>query len=97
MDDNLLKYTVKKMTKAEEHYEAYKKAGNKKAIEKIDTFIKELEIHPKTGTGHPEPLANDPLQRWSRRIDKKNRMEYTIEEDIVTVFVISAMGHYGDK
>jgi toxin YoeB len=34
---------------------------------------------------------------WTRRIDKKNRMTYEIENDIVTVSVISAMGHYDDK
>ena len=34
---------------------------------------------------------------WSRRIDKFNRIIYTIEEEIVTVTIISAKGHYGDK
>jgi toxin YoeB len=34
---------------------------------------------------------------WSRRIDDRHRMLYTIEDNIVTVFVISLWGHYGDK
>lgn len=31
------------------------------------------------------------------RIDKFNRLIYTIEENIVTVTIISVKGHYGDK
>jgi hypothetical protein len=30
-------------------------------------------------------------------IDKKNRILYQINNQIVTVFIISAKGHYGDK
>ena len=49
-----------------------------------------------TGTGKPEQLKH--LNNlWSRRLDKKNRMVYTISEEIITVFVISVKGHYGDK
>ena len=31
------------------------------------------------------------------RIAQKDRLIYKVDEDIVTVFVISAMGHYLDK
>jgi toxin YoeB len=34
---------------------------------------------------------------WSRKIDKKNRIIYSVNEEVVTVIVISARGHYGDK
>jgi toxin YoeB len=34
---------------------------------------------------------------WSRRINKASRLIYKIEENIITVFVISLKGHYGDK
>ena len=49
-----------------------------------------------TGTGKPEQLKHL-TNLWSRRIDKKNRILYTIREEIITVFVISLKGHYGDK
>lgn len=32
-----------------------------------------------------------------RRLDKKNRMCYTVSEDVVEVYVVSALGHYGEK
>ncbi|WP_406825367.1 type II toxin-antitoxin system YoeB family toxin [Pedobacter sp. KACC 23697] len=34
---------------------------------------------------------------WSQQINKKDRLVYRIDEEIITVFVISAKGHYGDK
>ena len=34
---------------------------------------------------------------WSRRINKNDRLIYRVEEQIVTVLVVSAMGHYSDK
>ena len=68
-----------------------------KAYKKFLTFLTELEQHPKTGTGHPEPLKGKPEGRWSRRITEKHRLVYRIYEDTVVVLVLSAYGHYGDK
>jgi toxin YoeB len=44
-----------------------------------------------------EQLRGDRKGQWSRHIDKKNRLIYTIADEIVTVEVISARGHYDDK
>ena len=44
-----------------------------------------------------EALKDNLSGFWSRRIDKFNRMVYTIDEEIITVFIISAKGHYGEK
>ena len=43
-----------------------------KLFAKVNSFVKELKEHPKTGTGHPEPLKGQPEGRWSRRISKKH-------------------------
>ena len=74
-----------------------KKNGGKAIIKKIEKLLIELMEHPKIGTGHVEPLKGNRSWEWSRQIDKKNRLIYTINDDIVTVEVISAKGHYGDK
>jgi len=74
-----------------------KKKGEKAAIKKIKKFFLELMEHPKTGTGQVEQLKGNRQDEWSRRIDKKNRLVYTINDEIVTVEIISAKGHYGDK
>ena len=68
-----------------------------KAFQKFQTFLSELVEHPRTGTGHPEPLKGQPENRWSRRISKKHRLIYSIYETEVVVLVISAYGHYADK
>lgn len=68
-----------------------------KAFAKVSRFIQELAEHPKTGTGHPEPLKGLPQGRWSREITKKHRLVYRIFDNEVVVLVISAYGHYGDK
>ena len=73
------------------------KRSEPKAYIKLNTFIEELKLHPKTGTGHPEPLKGKPEGRWSRTITKKHRLVYRIFETQVFVDVLSAYGHYDDK
>ena len=68
-----------------------------KVYQKAIRFIAELAEHPKTGTGHPEPLKGKPENRWSRELTKKHRMVYRIFDTEVVVLVLSAYGHYDNK
>ena len=68
-----------------------------KAYKKAIRLISELYEHPKTGTGHPEPLKGLPEGRWSRRVTGKHRLVYRIFKTKVHVDVLAAYGHYGDK
>lgn len=68
-----------------------------KAFAKAIRFIEELKEHPKTGTGHPEPLKGKPEGRWSREITKKHRLVYRIFDEDVVVLVLRSYGHYEDK
>ncbi|MBO4773221.1 MAG: Txe/YoeB family addiction module toxin [Bacteroidales bacterium] len=68
-----------------------------KAFAKANRFLDELRTHPKTGTGHPEPLKGQPANRWSREITKKHRLVYRIFDTEVYVEVLTAYGHYDDK
>lgn len=90
------KYSVELAGTSKEDLRKIHKSGNKAVIKKIEALFIELSEHPHTGTGKPEQLRYLP-DMWSRRLDKKNRMLYTIKEDIVTVYVISLSGHYDDK
>lgn len=90
-------YIIEFEPKAVQDIAELKKAGNKAAIAKIERLLLELREHPTTGTGQVEALKNNLSGFWSRRIDRFNRMIYTIEEEIVTVTVISAKGHYNQK
>lgn len=73
------------------------KSGDKASIKKVELIIAELYTHPETGTGKPERLKFELAGYWSRRINKKDRLIYSIENEIITVTIVSAVGHYGDK
>ncbi|MCK9270943.1 MAG: Txe/YoeB family addiction module toxin [Bacteroidales bacterium] len=87
-------YKIEILPQADKDIRSYQKAGNMAAIRKIMDIIKELSLHPTTGIGKPEELKYELKGYWSRRIDKKNRLVYRIEEEKITVVVVSAYGHY---
>lgn len=90
-------YTVVLEAEAEKDLKRHHKAGDRVTINRINQIYEELKIHPKTGLGNPEELKYNFTGFWSRRINKKDRLIYKIDENIVTVFIISAMGHYNNK
>ena len=63
-----------------------------KAFLKLGKLLEEL-----MGTGKPEQLKGDRAGQWSRRITKKHRLIYTINDTEVLVLVLSSYGHYDDK
>jgi toxin YoeB len=92
-----MKYFVELDSKAENHLDAHIMAGNKILLKKIYRLFEELEQHPKIGTGKPHKLKHTETEIWSRSIDDRHRMLYSIDNEKVTVFVISLWGHYDDK
>ncbi len=89
-----MKYSLVLSDNALEDIKALKSTGNKAIIIKMSTLLEELIDHPYTGTGKPEQLKNNLTGLWSRRINKRHRLVYSINNDLVTVYVISAKGHY---
>mgnify|MGYP000012603775 FL=1 len=74
----------------------YKKS-NPVQYKKLVKLLNELMEHPRTGTGHPEPLNSGDSITYSRRISKNDRLIYDIYEEKVTVLVLTVEGHYDDK
>lgn len=75
--------------------ETIKKSGKRVDLNKLETILDELIVHPHYGTGNPEQLKHQLSGFWSRRINKKDRLIYEIiEEPDKMVVVISALGHY---
>ena len=91
------KFRLKIEPKASLEIAKHKKFGNQASIKKIAKILVELSETPFEGIGKPKALKHELAGFWSREINQKDRMIYRVEEDIVTVFVISAMGHYSDK
>ncbi|MBQ7516647.1 MAG: Txe/YoeB family addiction module toxin [Schwartzia sp.] len=68
---------------------------DRKTTKRILQLIKDIKRNGYEGIGKPEPLSGDLSGYWSRRIDKKNRLVYKIDGDIV---IISQCGsHYQNK
>jgi len=90
-------YFVDILDEARKHLTLIRKSGDKSSIKRIEQILEELSIHPETGIGKPEKLKFNLSGYWSRRINKKDRLVYKIEKEIITVTVISAIKHYNDK
>lgn len=91
------KYIVNVSKEAKKHLALHHKSGNKASIRKIEQIFKELSETPYIGIGEPELLKHNYSGYWSRRINRKDRVVYRVDEGIVTVSVVSAWGHYDDK
>ncbi|MBP2284464.1 toxin YoeB [Flavobacterium sp. CG_23.5] len=91
------KFRIEITHEAEKDFAKHYKSGNKSNISIIQKILLELENTPYQGIGKPEKLKYQFNSFWSRRINQKDRLVYKVDEDIVTIFVVSAMGHYLDK
>ena len=73
------------------------KKSNPQRFKKYQRIYHELADHPRTGTGHPEPLRGGNDITYSRRLSAHDRIIYDIHDETVTVLVIDVEGHYDDK
>ena len=77
-----------------EDIEKHKKVGDKATLKKLQKLLNELMEHPTTGTGQPEMLKHNLKGLYSRRINQKHRLVYSIDEEVVIVYVLNAYSHY---
>ncbi len=80
---------------AQEDLRFWKKTGDKQIQKRISALIEDICEHPFTGKGKPEALKYELSGKWSRRIDEKNRIIYSVTETLITIY--SLRGHYFDK
>ena len=93
---SIMSYKIDFWDEAKEAIEKWKKS-NRKSFDKLTRILREIAIHPKMGTGHPEPLKGGGGIIYSRRISAHDRIIYKIYEEEDTVYVIKVEGHYDDK
>lgn len=91
-----MSYTLRYSDEADRTIAKYKKS-NPIAYKKVIRLLEEITEHPRTGTGHPEPLVKGSSIKYSRHISGKDVLVYNVYDDIVVVLVVSAEGHYDDK
>ncbi len=92
-----MKFEIILSDHAKNDIEKLEKSGDKTALKKLYFLLEELETHPTLGTGKPELLKHYEIPTWSRRISHQHPLVYRIKEEIVTVLILSARGHYDDK
>ena len=89
-------FEIQYTTIALKHRAKLQKSGSP-SFKKLVKIIDELKLHPRSGLGRPEQLKYMETEVWSREIDKKNRITYSIDDEKVIVEVLTALGHYDDK
>lgn len=89
-----MKYSVIFLPEADEDVKRIKKSGNKALLKKLNTLLEEISEHPTFGIGKPEQLKHYEIPTWSRRISGEHRLVYRIQDDVITVLILSAYGHY---
>ena len=82
------------LKKAKKDRDYWMQTGNDKIMKRITQLLKDIELHPFTGLGKPEPLKGNFQGKWSRRITDEHRMVYSISNERIYVYVFSLKGHY---
>lgn len=72
----------------------YLRRNDKNSYIKVFDFIREMMIDPRSGTGKPERLKYFDKEVYSRRVNHKDRLVYTIYESNKVVDISSVRGHY---
>lgn len=65
-----------------------------RTVVRIKRLLKDISDHPYSGLGKPEPLKWTLSGKWSRRINRKDRIIYKVDGDRVLVFVLAMRYHY---
>ena len=71
--------------------------SDRKLALKVEELMREVATDPYVGRGKPEPLKYELAECWSRRINRKDRLVYRVNEETGVVEVLSMMRHYGRR
>lgn len=82
------------LPQAERDRDYWKKTGNTAIMKRISALLADIQKHPFSGIGKPEPLKHDLQGKWSRRIDREHRLIYSIADGMIYVYVFSMRDHY---
>ncbi len=72
----------------------WKRTGNKRVMKRISELLEDIQQHPFSGIGKPEPLKGDLHGLWSRRITDEHRLVYSVSDGMIYVYVLAMRFHY---
>ena len=81
------------LKQAREDRDYWISTGNKRVMRRITDLLNDIQEHPFTGLGKPEPLKGE-NGKWSRRITDEHRMIYSVSSGRIYIFVFSLRYHY---
>ena len=81
------------LPQASEDLKYWKEQGATHILKRIRTLLEDIQEHPFSGKGKPEPLRGE-KGKWSRRITDEHRMIYSISSGRIYVYVFSLRYHY---
>ena len=78
---------MSKITFAEDAWDEYLywQSQDKKTLKKINSLLKAIQREPFSGEGKPEPLKGSSNGEWSRRINEKDRLVYSITKENIII------------
>lgn len=82
------------LPQASEDLQYWKQIGEKRILKRIRALLADIQEHPFSGLGKPEPLKGDLHGIWSRRITDEHRLVYSVSNGMVYVYIISMRFHY---
>ncbi len=68
--------------------------NDKSVLKRILSLFANMQETPYSGLGKPEPLRYELSGQYSRRIDKQNRIVYTVDEEAHIIYVHQLRFHY---
>jgi toxin YoeB len=68
--------------------------NDRRSYVKCFDLVREVMENPRTGTGKPERLKYFEKEVYSRRVNHKDRMIYTVYESQKEIDITSFRGHY---
>ncbi len=86
-------YRIRILSNAKDDLDWMRK-NNRNSYLKAYNLIREMMKDPRNGTGKPERLKYFEKEVYSRRINQKDRLVYTIYESVKEIDITSARGHY---
>ena len=63
----------------------YWQSIDKKVLKRINLLIMDIQRHPFSGLGDPEPLRHNWTGYWSRRIDREHRIVYKTTDNAIII------------
>ena len=90
---HFMTYKINILPKANKDLDWFR-INDKNSYIKCFDFVREITISPRQGTGKPEKLKYFKEEVYSRRINHKDRLIYTIYETLKEIDISSFKGHY---